>query len=71
MTQRICYFVGCTRFVFNNKQKVLKEFRPSDMHLMKVLLTIDKLQGFVIRVQDKLSLHKIVFLLLQGSNYNI
>ena len=57
--------------MFDNERKLLKECRSPDMHLVNMILTINKLQSLVVRVQYKLPLYKIVIPLLQGSNYGV
>ena len=46
-----------TRLVSNIKRELLKESCPSNMHVIQVLLAINKLQSLVISIQNKLPLH--------------
>jgi hypothetical protein len=57
MAQRIGNPIQSTRLVSNSKRELLKKSCPSDMHVIQVLLAINKFQSLVISAQNKLPLH--------------
>ena len=41
----------------DSKRELFKESDPPDVHVIQVFLAIDKFQGLLVCVQNKLSLH--------------